>query len=133
MHDMASVGEDGVESAVDSLFRDVTQKKMYVTGGLGADGRTEAFGAEYALPNRAYAETCASVGGILWYHRFFLRSGVVSAYDALERTLYNGYLSGVSLSGDRFFYLNPLVSDGRKERCGYFDVSCVPADLARLM
>ena len=86
---------------------------MYVTGGLGADGRTEAFGADYALPNRAYAETCASIGGMLWYHRMFLREAKTQAYDALERTLYNGYLSGVSLAGDTFFYQNPLVSDGR--------------------
>ena len=106
---------------------------MYVTGGLGADGRTEAFGAEYALPNRAYAETCASIGGMLWYHRMFLRTGGHQHYDALERTLYNGYLSGVSLAGDRFFYQNPLVSDGRQERSAYFDVACCPANLARLM
>jgi DUF1680 family protein len=106
---------------------------MYVTGGLGADGRTEAFGAAYVLPNRAYAETCASVGGMLWYHRMFLREGAGRYYDALERTLFNGYLSGVSLSGDRFFYQNPLVSDGRPERSAYFDVACCPANLARLM
>jgi uncharacterized protein len=133
MTDIASLVDDRLERAIDSLFEDVTQKKMYVTGGLGADGRTEAFGAEYALPNRAYAETCASVGGMLWYHRLFLRTGRSDAYDALERTLYNGYLSGVSLSGDRFFYQNPLVSDGRQERSAYFDVACCPANLSRLM
>ena len=133
MTDIATLVGDGLQSVVESLFSDVTQKKMYVTGGLGADGRTEAFGAEYALPNRAYAETCASIGGILWYHRLFLRNPDSGAYDALERTLYNGYLSGVSLAGDRFFYQNPLVSDGRQERSAYFDVACCPANLARLM
>lgn len=131
--DIASLIDDTFGGVVDRLFTDVTQKKMYVTGGLGADGRTEAFGAEYALPNRAYAETCAAIGGMLWYHRMFLRTGSLDAYDALERTLYNGYLSGVSLSGDRFFYQNPLVSDGRQERSAYFDVACCPANLARLM
>jgi uncharacterized protein len=106
---------------------------MYVTGGLGAEARTEAFGADYVLPNRAYAETCASVGGMLWYHRMFLREGDASYYDTFERTLYNGYLSGVSLSGDRFFYQNPLVSDGTVERSAYFDVACCPANLSRMM
>ena len=133
MTDIATMIGDGLDKVVDALFDDVTQRKMYVTGGLGADGRTEAFGAEYALPNRAYAETCASIGGMLWYHRLFLREEKTEAYDALERTLYNGYLSGVSLAGNRFFYQNPLVSDGRQERSGYFDVACCPANLARLM
>jgi DUF1680 family protein len=133
MTDIATFLEDSLLPTVNALFTDVTEHKMYVTGGLGADGRTEAFGAEYALPNRAYAETCASVGGMLWYHRYFLRTGNPAAYDALERTLYNGYLSGVSLSGDTFFYQNPLVSDGRVERSAYFDVACCPANLSRLM
>jgi len=133
MTDIATMIGDGLDKVVDALFDDVTQKKMYVTGGLGADGRTEAFGAEYALPNRAYAETCASIGGMLWYHRLFLREEKTEAYDALERTLYNGYLSGVSLAGNRFLYQNPLVSDGRQERSAYFDVACCPANLARLM
>jgi DUF1680 family protein len=133
MSDIATLVEQKLQSTIDALFEDVTTRKMYVTGGLGADGRTEAFGGEYVLPNRAYAETCAAVGGMLWYHRFFLRTGKGAAYDALERTLYNGYLSGVSLAGNTFFYQNPLVSDGRVERSTYFDVACCPANLARLM
>jgi DUF1680 family protein len=133
MTDIATLVEQTLVPVIHALFTDVTDRKMYVTGGLGADGRTEAFGAEYALPNRAYAETCASIGGMLWYHRMFLQSGNSANYAALERTLYNGYLSGVSLSGDRFFYQNPLVSDGRQERSAYFDVACCPANLARLM
>jgi uncharacterized protein len=134
MTDVATLaGESPLWQTVRALFDDVTTKKVYVTGGLGAEGHTEAFGADYVLPNRAYAETCASVGGMLWYHRMFLRDGRGSYYDALERTLYNGYLSGVSLSGDHFFYQNPLVSDGRQERAEYFDVACCPANLSRLM
>ena len=124
-------------NAVEALFNDITSKRIYLTGGLGSSGATEAFGDDYALPNeRAYAETCASIGGILWYQRMFQRTGEVKYIDILERTLYNGYLSGVSLSGDRFFYQNPLESDGKRanaERSAYFDVACCPANLARLM
>jgi DUF1680 family protein len=110
---------------------------MYVTGGLGSQAGTEAFGGDYELPNRAYAETCASIGGMLWYHRMFLRTGGSDYMDVFERTLYNGYLSGVSISGSQFFYENPLVSDGKpgrpNERTDYFEVACCPSNLARLM
>lgn len=134
MTDAAAIFRDEAYArAVDRLWRDVTAKRMYLTGGLGSEPRTEAFGDDYVLPNRAYAETCASVGGMLWYHRMFLREGDASYYDTFERTLYNGYLSGVSLSGDRFFYQNPLVSNGTIERSAYFDVACCPANLSRLM
>ena len=134
MTDAATLFDDGrLGRAVEALWTDVVSKKIYVTGGLGAVGGTEAFGDDYVLPNRAYAETCASVGGLLWYHRMFLRTGEAKYYDTFERTLYNGLLSGVSLSGDRFFYQNPLVSTGRVEREPYFDVSCCPANLSRLI
>ncbi len=134
MTDVAALLHDeAFGHTVDALWRDVASKRMYLTGGLGAEPRTEAFGDDYVLPNRAYAETCASVGGMLWYHRMFLREGDASYYDTFERTLYNGYLSGVSLSGDRFFYQNPLVSNGTIERSAYFDVACCPANLSRLM
>jgi DUF1680 family protein len=128
------LGNDAYARAVDALWRDVISKRVYVTGGLGSQGRTEAFGDDYELPNaRAYAETCASIGGILWYQRMFLRHGDASYIDVLERTLYNGFLSGVSATGDMFFYQNPLESDGTPERTPYFDVACCPANLARLM
>jgi uncharacterized protein len=133
MTDLSTFFDGLYDKTLGALFDDVTERKMYVTGGLGAVAGTEAFGAPYDLPNHAYAETCASVGGILWYHRTFLRSGTADAYNALERTLYNGYLSGVSLAGNTFFYQNPLVSDGRQQRSEYFDVACCPANLARLM
>src|ERR1051326_505120 len=134
MTDAATLFEDtALARAVDALWQDVVSKKMYLTGGLGARGGTEAFDEDYVLPNRAYAETCASIGGLLWYHRMFLREGDAQYYDTFERTLYNGYLSGVSLSGDKFFYQNPLVSNGRVERQSYFEVACCPANLARLM
>ena len=135
MTDVATLlRESAYARAIDALWSDVIARRMYLTGGLGSQGRTEAFGDDYELPNRrAYAETCASIGGMLWYHRMFLREGDTSFLDAFERTIYNGYLSGVSLSGDAFFYQNPLESDGTVARSVYFDVACCPANLARLM
>jgi DUF1680 family protein len=127
------LAEEAYARRAEALFQDVVAKRMYVTGGLGAKGQTEAFDDDYVLPNRAYAETCASIGGMLWYHRMFLREGDAAYMDVFERTLYNGYLSGVSLKGDTFFYQNPLVSTGKVERSAYFDVACCPANLARLM
>lgn len=134
MTDVATLlGVAPFAQTVGTLFRDITSKRIYLTGGLGAQGQTEAFGDDYVLPNRAYAETCASIGGILWYDRMFRRDADAAYLDVLERTLYNGYLSGVSLAGDTFFYQNPLESDGRRERAAYFDVACCPANLSRLM
>ena len=135
MTDIAGMlGDRAYDKAVDRLWQDVTSKRMYVTGGLGARGTVEAFGDDYELPNQtAYTETCASVGGLLWHHRMFLKSGDAKYLDAFEQTLYNGYLSGVSVRGDTFFYQNPLESAGRAERSAYFDVACCPANLARLM
>jgi len=122
------------DRAVDRLWQDVVSKRIYLTGGLGSIGGTEAFGDDYALPNRtAYTETCASVGGILWNHRMFLKSSEAKYLDAFEQTLYNGLLSGVSVKGDSFFYQNPLESTGRTERSAYFDVACCPANLSRLL
>ncbi|MEZ5316386.1 MAG: glycoside hydrolase family 127 protein, partial [Vicinamibacterales bacterium] len=132
-------GDTAFGRTVDALFDDVVGKRMYITGGLGSVGSTEAFGPDYALPNRtAYTETCASIGGLLWYHRLFLKEADGKYLDAFERTLYNGYLSGVSIAGNTFFYQNPLESTGRgrgraTQRQPYFDVACCPANLARLM
>jgi DUF1680 family protein len=137
MTDAATLlGDTAYARAIDGLFSDVVGKRMYITGGLGAVGSTEAFGDDYVLPNRtAYTETCASIGGMLWYQRMFLRDGDGAHLDVFERTLYNGYLSGVSIAGDTFFYQNPLESTGgaRAQRSPYFDVACCPANLARLM
>jgi DUF1680 family protein len=130
-------GAEPLAKAAEGAFRDIASRRIYVTGGLGSEAGTEAFGGDYDLPNRAYAETCASIGGMLWYHRMFLRTGGSEHMDVFERTLYNGYLSGVSISGSRFFYENPLVSDGTpgrpNERTEYFEVACCPSNLARLM
>jgi DUF1680 family protein len=133
--DVAALTSDAAyTAALDRLWDDVTSKRMYLTGGIGARGTTESFGEDFELPNRrAYTETCAAVGNLLWGHRMFLLHGDAKYLDVLEQVLYNGYLSGVSLSGDRFFYQNPLESTGRTERSAYFDVACCPANLARMM
>jgi DUF1680 family protein len=149
MADMAGMANDAAyNAAIDRIWEDVYLKRAYITGGLGSVGGTEAFGAEYTLPNRtAYTETCASVGGILWNHRMFLKSGDAKYLDAFEQTLYNGLLSGVSVKGDTFFYQNPLEANNNPGRGGntvaasqnadrrspYFDVACCPANLARLI
>ena len=135
MTDIAGMlGDRAYDDAVNRLWQDVADKRLYLTGGMGARGTVEAFGDDYELPNRtAYTETCASIGGLLWHHRMFLKSGDAKYLDAFEQTLYNGYLSGVSIKGDSFFYQNPLESTGRVERSTYFDVACCPANLARLM
>ena len=127
-------GDAAYAGALDRLWTDMTSKRMYVTGGIGARGTTESFGEDYELPNlRAYTETCAAVGATLWGHRMFLLHGDARYLDVLERTLLNGALSGVSLAGDTFFYQNPLASTGRAERRAYFDVACCPANISRLI
>jgi hypothetical protein len=135
MSDVAALdGDAAYAAALDRIWNDVVSKRLYLTGGLGARDTVEAFGDDYELPNRtAYTETCASVGGVLWNQRMFLREGDAKYLDVVERTLYNGFLSGVSLAGDTFFYQNPLASDGTVARTAYFEVACCPSNLARLM
>ena len=133
MADVAALeGEKSFLAASERIWRDMIAKRMYITGGIGSRGTVEAFGDDYELPNRsAYTETCASAGNVFWNARMFLATGNSAYLDVLERTLYNGLLSGVSVSGDRFFYQNPLESAGRAQRSEYFDVACCPANLAR--
>ncbi len=133
MADVAALqGDKAYLAASERIWQDMVSKRMYVTGGIGSRGTVEAFGDDYELPNRtAYTETCASAGNVFWNARMFLATGNTAYLDVLERTLYNGLLSGVSLSGDRFFYQNPLESTGRAARSEYFDVACCPANLAR--
>lgn len=121
-------------------WRSVVERKMYLTGGIGLP-RGEAFGADYDLPNAsAYAETCAAIAHVLWNHRLFLAAGDARHLDVLERTLYNGVLAGLDLSGDRFFYPNPLQADGRRrfnhganQRVGWFGCPCCPVNLVRVI
>jgi DUF1680 family protein len=133
MADVAALtGDDGLLKALDSIWHDVVDRKMYVTGGIGPSARNEGFTVPYDLPNdSAYAETCAAIGMALWNHRMFLLSGDCKYADVLEREVYNGLLSGVSLTGDRFFYVNPLGSVGRHHRVPWFDCSCCPTNIVR--
>ncbi|MBM3297991.1 MAG: glycoside hydrolase family 127 protein, partial [Candidatus Aminicenantes bacterium] len=137
----AQTGDLRFQRAVERLWRDVVEKKIYLTGGIGARGEGEAFGGPFELPNaEAYNETCAAIGNVFWNHRLFLATGDAANMDVLEWTLYNGLLSGVSLSGDRFFYTNPLASDGRAgfnqgaaERQPWFEVACCPGNICRFL
>ncbi|HNS20802.1 MAG TPA: glycoside hydrolase family 127 protein [Sedimentisphaerales bacterium] len=127
--------------AIDRLWDDVVGRKIHITGGIGARPSHESFGDGFELPNlTAYNETCAAIGNVLWNHRLFLLHGDAKYIDVLERTAYNGLISGVSLSGDRFFYPNPLSSDGKfrfnqgsAERAPWFEVACCPGNVARFL
>ena len=135
MADVAALaGSPEYIMAIDRLWDNVVSRKMYLTGGIGAKGETEAFGDAYDLPNReAYTETCAAIGNAFWNQRLFLLHGNAKYADVLERIIYNGLLSGVSLSGDRFFYQNPLESAGGYGRSPFFEVACCPANAARFL
>jgi hypothetical protein len=142
MTDIAAIMDDqAYEKAVDRLWQDVVEKKIYITGGIGARHQGESFGKAYELPNMtSYNETCAAIANIYWNHRMFLLHGDAKYIDVLERTLYNGMIAGVSLSGDLFFYPNCLASDGKYEfnrgsltRQPWFDCSCCPSNVMRFL
>lgn len=137
----ALTGDAEYALALDLIWENVVSKKMYLTGGVGASASGEAFGDNYALPNAsAYNETCAAIAQALFNQRLFLLHGEAKYIDVLERILYNGFLSGVSLSGDQFFYPNPLACDGRTKfnhgalgRSPWFGVSCCPVNVVRFV
>lgn len=135
MADVAAItGDKSYLDAIEAIWEDVAQKKLYITGGIGARRSGEAFGDAYELPNMsAYCETCAAIANVFWNHRHFLLHGDAKYIDVLERTLYNGYLSGIALSGKEFFYPNPLMSMGQHERSPWFGCSCCPSNVARFM
>lgn len=121
-------------AAMRRVWEDVVYRNMYITGGIGSSGRNEGFSVDYDLPNEnAYCETCASVGMVFWNQRMNLLTGESKYVDVLERSLYNGASDGLSLSGDRFFYGNPLASDGQHYRREWFGTACCPANIARLI
>jgi hypothetical protein len=130
----ALTGDQAYIEAIDRIWENIVGKKMYITGGIGSTNMGEAFGANYELPNlSAYCETCAAIGNVYVNHRMFLLHGDSKYYDVLERTLYNGLLSGVSLQGDGFFYPNPLESDGRHKRQPWFGCACCPSNICRFI
>jgi len=135
MADIAALtGNSDYLKAIDTIWNDVVSKKLYITGGIGATGNGEAFGDAYELPNMsAYAETCAAIANVYWNNRMFLLHGDAKYIDVLERTLYNGLLSGISLSGDQFFYPNPLASVGQHDRSGWFSCACCITNMTRFL
>ena len=130
----ALTGDQEYIDAIDRIWENVVTKKLYITGGIGATGSGEAFGKNYELPNMsAYCETCAAIGNVYWNYRLFLLKGDAKYYDVLERTLYNGVLSGISLDGGAFFYPNPLESIGQHQRSPWFGCACCPSNACRFI
>jgi DUF1680 family protein len=135
MADLAlELRDESLFTTLKALWEDLTHHKMYLTGGIGSSRTNEGFTKPYDLPNdHAYAETCAAIGLVFWAHRM-LQIELDSRYaDVMERALYNGMLSGVSLKGDRFFYVNPLASDGKHHRQAFYACSCCPPNINRLL
>ena len=127
-------GDEGYMNAMKKVWEDVVYRNMYITGGIGSAGDNEGFSKDYDLPNEdAYCETCASVGMVLWNQRMCQLTGESKYVDVLERSLYNGALDGLSLSGDHFFYDNVLASNGQHQRREWFGTACCPANIARLV
>lgn len=130
----AHTGDQDYLKAMRRVWEDVVYRNMYITGGIGSAGSNEGFTVDYDLPNeQAYCETCASVGMVFWNQRMNSLTGNAEYIDVLERSLYNGALDGLSLSGDRFFYGNPLASSGRHSRKEWFGTACCPSNIARLV
>ncbi len=135
MADVAALtGDASYIKAIGDIWSDVVTKKMYLTGGIGATGAGEAFGAAYQLPNMsAYAETCASIANVYWNNRMFLLHGDAKYIDVMERVLYNGMLSGIAQDGKKFFYPNPLASMGQHQRSAWFGCACCISNVTRFM
>jgi DUF1680 family protein len=130
----ALTGDQAYMNAMRIVWEDVVHRNMYITGGVGSSGSNEGFSKDYDLPNEhAYCETCASVGMVFWNQRMHSLTGEGKYYDVLERSLYNGALDGLSLTGNRFFYGNPLASSGQHNRREWFGTACCPANIARLV
>ena len=135
MADVAALtGDEAYVHAIDKIWDNVASKKLYITGGIGATSAGEAFGKNYELPNMtAYNETCAAVGNDFWNHRLFLLHADAKYIDVMERTLYNGLISGVSLDGQTFFYPNVLESNGQHARSPWFGTACCPSNITRFV
>ncbi len=133
--DLAQENDDqSLLETCERLWDNLVTKRMYLTGGIGSTRTNEGFSQDYDLPDEtAYAETCATIGLILWNHRMLQFSGESKYADIIERGLYNGFLSGVSLDGARFFYENPLASIGTHHRQSWFECPCCPPNIARTL
>jgi uncharacterized protein len=130
----AETGDAELLAALERLWRNMTTKRMYVSGGLGSRYEDEAFGGDYELPNeRAYTETCAAIASVMWNWRMLIISGDARYADLMEHTLYNAVLPGLSLDGRHYFYQNPLADDGTHRRQPWFGCACCPPNVARLL
>ncbi|OXL86340.1 hypothetical protein BCV73_27115 [Paenibacillus sp. SSG-1] len=127
-------GDRTYEEALRKVWAHTVERNMYITGGIGPSRHNEGFTHDYDLPNEsAYCETCASIAMVFWNHRMSLLFGEAKYADVVERAMYNGALAGISLSGDRFFYVNPLASQGDHHRTEWFETSCCPTNLVRFL
>jgi DUF1680 family protein len=127
-------GEYALLKAMQRLWRNMTGRKMHITGGFGARHEGESFGDEFELTSdRCYCETCATIAAIMWNWRMLLATGEGQYADLIERCLYNGFLSGISLDGKNYFYVNPLQSRGGIERVEWYDCACCPPNIMRLI
>ena len=141
MADVAALtGDSAYLEAIGHLWTNVVEKKLSITGGVGASPHGEAYGKNYELPNHPYNETCAAIANVYWNHRMFLLHGDSKYMNVLERTLYNGVISGLSLDGTLFFYPNTLQHDGETAfnqgvngRSPWFNCSCCPSNLSRFI
>ena len=130
----AETGDPRYKKTLDTLWTDLTLHKMYVTGGVGSRSDGEAFGDPYELPNaQAYTESCAAIGNMMWNFRMLAISGDSKYADVMERALYNGINSGMSLNGTLYCYRNPLASNGEKIRNEWYDTDCCPPNLERVL
>ncbi len=130
----ALTGDKAYFEALERIWENMSSKKLFITGGIGSRAQGEGFGPNYELNNHtAYCETCAAIANVYWNYRMFLATGESKYIDVCERALYNNVLSGVSLSGDKFFYDNPLESDGEHERQKWFGCACCPGNITRFV
>jgi DUF1680 family protein len=128
----AETGEPALLATLERLWENMTARRMYVTGGLGARYEGESFGEDFELPNaRAYTETCAAIGSVMWNWRMLLLTGEAKYADLMEWTLYNAFLPGLSVDGKAYFYVNPLADEGRHRRQPWFACACCPPNIAR--
>ncbi len=135
MADVAAyTGDEELKKALEVLWNDVTCKKLYITGGVGARHEGEAFGDAFELPNQtAYCETCAGIGLAFWAHRMNLMTCDAKYADVVERALYNNILAGIGRDGKSFFYVNPLASNGDHHRQPFYDCACCPTNVVRFL
>ena len=130
----ALTGDKAYQEALERIWENMSSKKLFITGGIGSRAQGEGFGPNYELNNHtAYCETCAAIANVYWNYRMFLATGESKFIDVCERALYNNVLSGVSLSGDKFFYDNPLESNGEHERQKWFGCACCPGNVTRFV